>query len=97
MGDLPQMHIEKEEEVPALVDVAVANSDEDPVRSATTQLRDSNLAKVPLTIVTGTRTLWNVKDDFFLKLIHRLSRRWKDYVGELCSKSTAWQEDCSHP
>lgn len=53
MGDLPQMHIEKEEEVPALVDVAVANSDEDPVRSATTQLRDSNLAKVPLTIVTG--------------------------------------------
>lgn len=52
MSGLLQMDVD-EEEVPALVGVAVAvaNSDED---SETTHLQDSSVAKVPLTIVTGT-------------------------------------------
>lgn len=54
MSDLLQMDLD-EEEVPALVGVGLgvggANSDED---SETTHLQDSSVAKVPLTIVTGT-------------------------------------------
>lgn len=95
------MDAEEEEQVPTLVAVAGANHEEGRLSSATTQLHDSSLAKVPLTIVTGiyTRTLLKVQSQtcYCLNLIHRLSRRWKDYVGELYSKSTAWQEDCSHP
>lgn len=56
--------VEEEEEVPALVGLAAANNDEGPLRSATTQLPDSSLAKVPLTIVTGTRlSSWKIRED----------------------------------
>lgn len=53
MGDLPQVN-DDDEEVPALVGVAGASNDDALLQSATTHLQDSSLAKVPLTIVTGT-------------------------------------------
>lgn len=33
----------------------------------------------------------------FLRPARRLSRRRKDYFGELYPKRAAWQEDCRHP
>lgn len=55
---------EEEEEVPTLVGFAAANKDDGPLQSVETQLLDSSLAKVPLTIVTGTRFLsWKIRED----------------------------------
>lgn len=103
MGDPLQMDVdeeEEEEEVPTLVGLAVANNDEGPLRSGTTQRHDSSLAKVPLTIVTGMTLSSNPMENkwwLFLTPPRRLSWRWKNHVGELHSKRAAWQEDCSHP
>ena len=88
----------EEEDAPALVD---ANEMKEinlqhEATSATSQLRDLSLVKVPLTIVTGESKEASTPIDLLLISTYRLPWCREDYAGQLHPQRAAWQENCGH-